>query len=69
MKNINYDLVKLLQNKLDNCWRLEKFYYKDAVEAQCKSVDTLKKILDDERQHVEMIKNEIEARINAGVFD
>lgn len=68
MKNINYDLVKLLHNKLDTCWRLEKFYCKDALDAQCESISALNKILEDEKIHVEMIRREIEKRIKAGLF-
>lgn len=68
-KNINYDLIKLLKSKLDNVWRLEKFYCDDAQKANCKSIETLKKILEDEKKHVDLLKKEIKARCDAGVFD
>jgi len=69
VKNINYDLVKLLNSKMDNIWRLEKFYCEDAKEAQCKSIDSLHKILEDEKRHLKMLKKEIQNRINAGAFE
>lgn len=69
MKDINYDLVKLLQCKMNNVWRLEKFYCSDAKKATCTSVDSLAKILEDEKRHVDMIRNEIATRVKAGIFD
>jgi len=69
MKNINYDLVKLLHTTLDTIWRLENYYIKDAEEAKCHSVSTLKQILEDEKKHAEMLREEIKMRIEAGVFD
>lgn len=69
MRNINYDLIKLLLLKLDTAWRLEKFYIKDAKEAKCHSKTALEKILEDEKRHIEMILQEIKMRIDAGVFD
>jgi hypothetical protein len=68
VKNINFDLVKLLQSKLDNCWRLENFYCKDAEDAGGASLITLKQVLDDEKRHVEILKKEIETRIKEGLF-
>ena len=69
MKNINYDLVKLMQSKLDNIWRLEKYYINDAKEAKCHSKSALEEILKDEKKHVEKIKEEIKMRMDAGIFD
>ena len=69
IKNINYDLIKLLSSKMDNIWRLEKFYCDDAKKVGCKSVSTLEKILEDEKHHLEMLKKEIKTRLDAGVFD
>ena len=69
MKNINYDLVKLLHTTLDAIWRLENYYVKDAEEAKCHSVSALKQILEDEKKHAEMLREEIKMRIEAGVFD
>ncbi|MEX1064274.1 MAG: hypothetical protein WD898_01675 [Candidatus Paceibacterota bacterium] len=69
MKNINYDLLKLLHSKLDNVWRLEKHYVDDAKEAKCHSVPALEQILEDEKRHVEMLREEIKMRMEAGIFD
>lgn len=69
MKNINYDLVKLLHTTLDTVWRLENHYIKDAREAHCHSVSALEKILEDEKKHTEMLREEVKMRIDAGVFD
>ncbi len=68
MENINYDLIKLLHAKMDNVWRLEKFYCEDANKAGC-SKDCLNSILEDEKKHVEMLTEEIKCRIEAGKFD
>jgi len=69
MKNINYDLIKLLHMKLDSVWRLEKYYIRDAEEAKCHSIPTLKQMLEDDKKQVKMLQDEIKGRINAGVFD
>jgi len=69
MKNINYDLIKLLHIKLDVVWRLEKFYIKDANEAKCHSVPALEKMLEEEKKHVKMLQDEIKGRIKADVWD
>jgi hypothetical protein len=69
MKNVNYDLVKLLHSKLDNAWRLEKYYLADAKEVKCHSAPALEKILEEEKRHINMLKDEIKLRIEAGIFD
>ena len=69
MKNINYDLVKLLHIKMDVVWRLEKFYINDANEAKCHSVPALEKMLEDERAHVKALQEEIKGRVKADVFE
>ena len=69
MKNINYDLLKLLHSKLDSAWRLEKYYVNDSKEAKCHSVGALEKILEDDKRHIDMLKEEIKMRMDAGIFD
>ena len=69
MKNINYDLVKLLHMKLDSVWRLEKFYVRDANDAKCHSIPALEKILEDDKKHVKMLQEELKGRVKADVFD
>ncbi|TAL19389.1 hypothetical protein EPN90_03510 [Patescibacteria group bacterium] len=41
MRNENYNLLKLLHNSLDDQWRLEKHYLKDAKKCGCKSCSML----------------------------
>lgn len=38
---MNYDLVKLLHNALDDAWRIEKHYQADAKKHGCKSCQAL----------------------------
>jgi len=68
-KNVNYNLIKLLHCKLDTIWRLEKFYCDDSQQENCPSAEALKKILADERQHAQILRDEIKRRVEAGVFD
>jgi hypothetical protein len=69
MKDINYDLIKLLQVKLDTVARLERSCIKDAEEARCHSLPALKQILEDEKKHAEAIAEEIRMRVKANVFN
>lgn len=69
MKNINYDLLKLLHTKLDTVWRLEKHYIGDAEVAKCHSVGAMEKILEEEKKHIEMLNDEIKMRMDAGEWD
>lgn len=70
MKNANYNLVKLLLNKLDDAWRVEKHYAKDAKEMSCKDCQAiLKKILDADKKHVEELRAELAKHIKGKRFD
>jgi hypothetical protein len=69
MKNINYDLIKLLHSKLDSVWRLEHYYVEDAEKAKCHSIPALKQILEEDKKHVEMLREEIKLRIENEIFD
>ncbi len=69
MKNINYDLIKLLHMSLDKIWRLEKHYIKDAIKIKCHSVVSLKKMLKEEKVHAALLTKEIEMRIENNIFD
>lgn len=69
MKNVNYNLIKMLHAKLDNVWRLENYYVKDAEDAGCHSVGAMKTMLEDEQKHVEMLKEEIKLRLDSNAFD
>lgn len=69
MKNINYDLLKLLHTKLDTVWRLEKHYIEDAEHAQCHSIDAMKQILEDDKRHIALLNEEIKMRMDAGLWN
>ncbi|MBI5742792.1 MAG: hypothetical protein HZA25_03060 [Candidatus Niyogibacteria bacterium] len=69
MKNINYNLLKLLHTKLDTIWRLEKHYLADAETAQCHSAACLATILEEDKKHAAALREEIKMRMDAGIFD
>lgn len=69
MNNVNYDLLKLLHSKLDNVWRLEKFYVGDAKKAKCQSVPVLDDILKDEKKHVKMLHEALENKVKKNSFN
>jgi rubrerythrin len=70
MKNGNYNLVKLLLNKLDDTWRVEKHYAKDAKAMSCKDCQAiLKRILDADKRHVNMLRKELSKHIKGKKFD
>lgn len=69
MKNINYDLIKLLHTTLDKIWRLERHYIQDAEEAKCHSAAALKQMLAEEKNHAKMLREEIKMRMDAKIFD
>ena len=37
MRNVNYNLLKLLHGALDDQWRIERHYLKDAKKNKCKN--------------------------------
>ena len=69
MKNVNYDLLKMLHSKLDNVWRLEKFYVRDAKKEKCQSATILDQILKDEKKHVKLLQNIIQSKIKKNIFN
>ncbi|AKM78474.1 MAG: hypothetical protein UY31_C0030G0005 [Candidatus Wolfebacteria bacterium GW2011_GWE1_48_7] len=69
MKNINYDLLKLLHTKLDTVWRLEKHYIEDAEKVQCHSIDAMKQMLENDKKHIEMLNAEIKMRMDVGEWN
>jgi len=69
MQNVNYNLLKMLHNTLDDIWRLEKYYVRDAKKAKCHSQAALKEMLKNEKKHAEALKKEIAARVKAGKFN
>lgn len=70
MKNANYNLVKMLLSKLDDTWRVEKYYASDAAALACKDCQAiLKAILKDDQRHVEMLRAELAKHIKDKTFD
>jgi len=69
MKNVNYDLLKMLHSKCDNIWRLEKFYVNDAKKARCKSKAVFEKVLADEKKHYNMLLAEVERKVKGKRFN
>ena len=69
MKNINYDLLKLLHTKLDTVWRLEKHYIEDADKAQCHSIGAMRQMLEEDKKQIAMLNEEIKMRMDAGEWN
>lgn len=70
MKNANYNLVKMLLAKLDDAWRVEKFYAGDAKALGCKRCgEILKRILAEDSKHIEELREELARHIREEAFD
>lgn len=70
MKNANYNLVKMLLAKLDDTWRLERHYAKDAEDLGCKGCQSiLEKILEADAEHAEMLRRELSRHMKDNIFD
>jgi protein-arginine kinase activator protein McsA len=70
MKNTNYNLVKLLLRKLDDIWRMEKFYVKDSKAHSCKDCHAiLKKVIALDKQGAEMLREELARHIKDKDFE
>ncbi len=68
MKNYNYNLVKLLHCSLDDLWRLEKFYLKDAKAcAGCSRA--LAALYRDMKRHVAALSKELATHSKAGTLN
>ncbi|MCK4858896.1 MAG: hypothetical protein KAT58_13060 [candidate division Zixibacteria bacterium] len=69
MKNANYNLVKLLLAKLDDAWRVEQHYLKDAEDHDCATCqELLKTILNGDRKHIEALRQELAKHIKEDGF-
>ncbi len=69
MKNINYDLVKLLEMVSHVRWNLKKHYISDAKEAKCHSQPLLEKMDKDLEKYEESLMKELQMRVDAKIFD
>ncbi|KKP97897.1 MAG: hypothetical protein US71_C0008G0012 [Parcubacteria group bacterium GW2011_GWD2_38_12] len=68
MKNHNYDLTKMFFAALDDSWRLEKYYIKDA-ESCSHCAEVFKKMKEDIDGHIEMLRGEIIKHAKEDSFD
>ena len=60
MKNENYNLLKMLHNTLDDLWRIEKYYSKDAQKSKCKNCQALYRTMQkDIQKHVAELTREL----------
>lgn len=70
MKNVNYNLVKMLLAKLDDVWRVEKHYAKDAEAMNCADCQrVLNTVLDADKKHAEMLREELSRHIKGQIFE
>ncbi len=65
MKNFNYNVLKLLHNQLDDLWRIERHYLKDAKGCKCGCSKLLKSMQGQLKKNVEALKRELAAHHKA----
>lgn len=59
MKNVNYNIIKLLHNQLDDLWRIEKHYAKDAKGTKCSCGKLLKEMQTQMKKNIDDLKAEL----------
>ncbi len=60
MKNINYNLIKMLHTKLDDLWRIENYYLRDAQKSKSTSCVKMFKVMQkDLKKHIDLLTAEI----------
>lgn len=70
MKNINYNLVKMLHSKLDDLWRIEKFYLRDAKKSKSKGcVKLFAEMKKDLQKEIKLLQQEIARHLSNKKFD
>lgn len=69
MQDINYDLMRVLTQKLRLVNKLERNYIPDAREANCHSVAALEEIVASEKKHIDMLREEISLRCKNDLFN
>lgn len=68
MTNNNYDIIKMLFAALDDSYRIDKYYLKDAEGcSHCKEI--FEKMKKDINGHIEMLRNEIINHSKADIFN
>lgn len=69
MTNANYNLLKLLYNTLDNLWRLEKYYIKDAEEENCsRCKEMLESLKSEISNHAALLQEELAMHVKEKKF-
>lgn len=63
MDNHTFDVVKMLHQKLDSVGRIEKYYLNDAKNMGSECGKMVQAILDDERRHLDMLRNDLKTHI------
>lgn len=61
MKNVNYNVLKLLHNQLDDLWRIEKHYLKDAQGSRCQCAKLLKSMQAGLKKNIAALRKELGA--------
>jgi len=70
VKNANYNLVKMLLQKLDDTWRIEKHYCEDAKEMDCPNCTAIfERILAEDQKQTELLRAELAKHIQKKRFD
>lgn len=59
MKNTNYNVLKLLHNQLDDLWRIERHYIKDAKGSRCNCPKILAHMQKQLKGNIELLKKEM----------
>ena len=67
MKNVNYNLIKMLHNTLDDEWRIHKFYIKDAKSGCKECAKIMERICMDLERHLRMLTKELQNHAKKGL--
>lgn len=70
MKNVNYNLIKMLHNTLDDLWRIQKYYARDAKKLRCPGCIALYKNMEkDIKNHLGLLQTEVKNHIQKKKFN
>ncbi len=65
MENFNHNLIQCLNEKLDSVWRYEK-YIQDSPHDPCRKI--YEQMLNDDKRHVQMLREEISRHCQQNMF-
>lgn len=69
MENYNYNLIKILLGKLDDVWRIKRYYLKDTEEVDCnKCKEILNQIVKSEEKQIKLLQEELAEHIKEEKF-